>query len=288
MKFLVLVLLAAGLVLASTNLTAPVAGIPGEGSRAALTILDSFDMGALGASVYCVGLGYDGTNLWVSNNRSVGGLGTNQIMVITITSPHTLVTSFDQNSTSSWGVIDMAYDAASSRVFTGRYDSTNIDYYSASSYVKQGSFVGHSGGNYAIACNGMDFYVAGGFAGTNMYKGTWNGVSGSTLTWSTWSTACPNNGQIGAAYDAAWPCIWLSTASGTGILGQLAMDGSLITTYALTPEVANGGGCEMAPFSAQSQLWMLAQTDPNDTVYCWDVRSTSLSRDTWGSIKTLF
>ena len=284
-KYLVL-LLVAGLALASSTadvspyISSEARVNPGEGD---LPVLDSFDIEGLGASQYCLGVGYDGTNFWVTDGQDYGGLGTNQIHIISNEAgSHSLVTSVDQNGTSSWGLRDLTSDG--DYMFASQ--STTVDYYDISTYEKVGSYSCSAvNPNRAQAWDGNYFYT-GSFSET-IYQVEWDGVSGSTASYTTWSTAVANGGTYGAAYDPWNDCLWVSTASSDGMLYQIGMDGALIDSYNLMPEQDTSGGACMAPYEGQDQLWVLAQDDP-DMVYCWEVNPESLSPATWGEIKTLF
>ena len=284
MRVLAVLMVLAAVSFASQQDVSPWAsGIAHGSSRADLTILDSFDIeGLVGGSVYNVGLGYDGSaNLWVTEGAMQGGGTMNYIRVISLATPHTLVTTYNQNGTAGWGLRDLC--------FNGTYifgsDDTVVDYYDPATGVKVGSYnCSACSPNRAQGWDGTYFYT--GSFSADVYQVTWNGVSGSTATYTAWSSAISNAGTYGAAYDADWPCIWISTASADGALYQLDMTGALIAQYSLSSEISDAGGCEMAPYGGQSQFWVLAQSTP-DMVYCFDVRSLSLTPETWGSIKTL-
>lgn len=285
MRFLAVIAVLAAVSFASSQDASPWASVVGPGGTDAdLTILDSFDIeGLTGGTVYNVGLGYDGSaNLWVTEGAMQGGGPINYIRVISLSSPHTLITTYDQNSTSGWGLRDLC--------FNGTYifgsDDTVVDYYDPATGLKVGSYnCSAVNPNRAEGWDGTYFYT--GSFSTNVYQVTWDGVSGSTASYTTWSSAIANAGVYGAAYDGDWPCLWVSTASADGVLYQLDMAGALISQYNLLSEVPSAGGCEMAPFEGNNQLWVLAQADP-DMVYCFDVRTLSLTPETWGAIKTLF
>jgi hypothetical protein len=286
MKHLLVLLLVAAVAFATQDASPWATGPVGGQSRADLTTLDSFDIEALtvgsGGTVYNVGLGYDGTNLWVTDGRANGGYGISKIWVISLASPHTLVTNYDQCGTTGWGLRDLCTDGT----YMYGSDDTGVDYYNRSTGVRVGSYTCTAvNPNRAQAWDGTYFYT-GSFT-TDVFQVTWNGVSGSTATYTTWSSAIANGGIYGAAYDSEWPCMWVSTASADGVLYQLDMSGSLITQYNLLSEIGTAGGCEMAPFAGQSQLWVLSQGTP-DMVYCFDVRTLALVPETWGAITTLF
>ena len=76
MRSLLLLLVVVSLAFASVevNDVSPNLGIPGGGSGgsdALLDQLDYIDLEALGTSIYCVGVGFDGTNLWVTDGTAL-------------------------------------------------------------------------------------------------------------------------------------------------------------------------------------------------------------------------
>ena len=278
MRYIFILICLTGVVLASGADISPNPGTPGA-AEADLTQLDYFDIEAMGASNLCVGVGFDGTNFWVTDAQSAGG--PLWIHIITGTSPHTLVTTVDQNGTSGWGLRDLCWDGT----YMYGSESTIVQYYDAS-YARAGSFT-HSAvsPNRAMGWDGTYFYT--GSFSADIYQVTWDGVSGSSASSTLWSSAVANGGTYGAAWDAGNNCLWVSTASGDGMLYQLDAAGALITSYSLLPECETAGGCTMADYTVDAdQLWVLAQATP-DGVYCWEV-TVALERDTWGSIKTVF
>lgn len=282
---LILVLLAVTAYAAASGTDqSPTAGIGSEpGGRAVLPILSSFNIETFSTNVYNVGLGWFGGNVWITDGvMQGGGAGPNKIYVITGTPPHTLVTSYDQYGTIGWGLRDLT----SNGTYIFGSDDTVVDYYNPATGAWAGWYsCAACNPNRAQAWDGTYFYT-GSFSNT-VYRVTWNGVSGSAATYTTWSTAIANNGTYGAAWDADWPCMWVSTGSADGMLYQLNTSGALITTYSISPEAATAGGCEMGSFGGMNQLWVLAQATP-DMAYCFNVRSLALDRGTWGEIKTLF
>ncbi len=280
MRFIFILICLTGVILASDADISPNPGTPGA-AEADLTQLDYFDVEALGASNRCVGVGFDGTNFWVTDGAMSGGGSMNEIFIVAGTTPHTLVTQVYQNGTSGWGLRDMCWDGT----YMYGSESTTVQYYDAS-YAKAGSYT-HSAvsPNRAQAWDGTYFYT-GSFA-ADIYQVTWDGVSGSSASSTIWSSAIANGGTYGAAWDAGANCLWVSTASGDGLLYQLDASGVLITSYSLLPESPTAGGCTMADYTVDvDQIWVLAQGTP-DAVYCWEV-TVALERDTWGSIKTVF
>jgi len=280
-KFLVL-LLVAGIALAHSG-TEPspyISGVPVNPSDADFDVLDSFDIEAFSEDVYNVGIGFDGTYFWITEGVSQGS-GMNQIYIVDADT-YTLVTQVDQNGTTpGWGLRDLCYDG--SYIFGS--DDYQVDYYDPSTYEKVGAFTSNAvSPNRAMAWDGTYFYT-GSFAET-IFQVEWDGVSGSSATYTSWSTAVANGGTYGAAYDTWDDCLWVSTASSDGMLYQIDSDGNLIAAHNISPEVPMAGGCTMAPYDGAQQLWVLSQGDP-DMVYCFKVHE-SLTPTTWGDIKTLF
>lgn len=282
MRFIFVLICITGVALASDADICPNPGVPGI-ADADLTQLDNFDIDALGASGRSVGVGYDGTNFWVTDAQSSGG--NLWIHIISNTIPHVLVTTVDQNSlTSGWGLRDLCWDGTYMYASAG----TTVDYYDAS-YVKAGSYT-HSAvtPNRVQGWDGTYFYT--GSFGSDIYQVTWDGVSGSSASSVVWTSPVPNGAAYGAAWDDWNNCLWISTAagSGDGMLYQYDPVGTLLFTYSLLPESPTSGGCTMADFgsSPAPQLWVLSQGSP-DMVYCWET-VVALERDTWGSIKTVF
>ena len=280
MRSILILICITGFILASDADISPNPGTPGA-ADAELNQLDSFDIDALGGSGRSVGVGFDGTNFWVTDAQSGGG--PLWIHIITGGSPHTLVTTVDQNGTSGWGLRDLCWDGT----YMYGSESNTVQYYD-NTYVRVGSYNSPAcSPNRAQAFDGTYFYT--GSFGSDIYQVTWNGVSGSTASFTVWSPPVPNGATYGAAWDAANNCLWISTASGgaDGMLYQLDASGVLIATYDLTPESPISGGSTMANYGTDvDQLWVLAQGSP-DMVYCWET-TVALERSTWGSIKTIF
>jgi len=255
-------------------------GTPGVGD-AELTELDNFNVNSLGGCGSAVGVGYDGTNFWVTD------AGANlDILIISGTIPHTLITSVNQFMTSGWGLRDLCWDGT----YMYGSEDNKVDYYDAS--------YAHAGWYFCYACSpnrvqGWDgtYFYTGSF-GSDIYQVTWDGVSGSTASSTVWTAPVPNGAAYGAAWDAWNDCIWISTASGSndGMLYQYDHStAALLASYCLSPESVTSGGCTMGDFGTDTeQLWVLSQDDtPDNMVYCWET-VVALERDTWGSIKTVF
>ncbi|MBD3278382.1 MAG: hypothetical protein GF388_08785 [Candidatus Aegiribacteria sp.] len=284
MKTILVVLLVVSMSFAS-NYLGDNSGQPVSG-RASLTVLDSFDP-ALGDQQ--VGLGYDGANgqFWVAFNENASGTGQNVIVVFEGTSPYSEVETFDQNNTSGWGILDMAYNAGI--MYVSDFNANIFNYYNTTTQEKLGSFNAYTSGSYAVATDGAGVFYTGDFnTGGHVYSATWDGVSGSSPSWSQFTTtALAETGILGAAYDASWPCLWVAVSSGTGTIYQVAMDGSFMEVFDQSAQGANPAGADMAPYATDAdKLWVLFQADP-DMVYCLDSQ-VAIQRETWGTIKTMF
>lgn len=285
MKYLIILICfaVAGMALATDSDVSPHPGTPGA-TDSELTQLDYFDLEALGASTRCVGIGFDGTNFWATDGVEASGSGTNTIWVVSGDAAHTLVTSFEQVETSGWGLRDLCWDGT----YMYGSQSYQVDYYDAT-YTKVGSYTCNAcTPNRAQAYDGTYFYT--GDFDIDIFQVSWDGVSGSTASYTAWSNAIENSGTYGAAWDYANNCLWVTTATnpGDGKLYQIDDTGAFIATYNLSPESATSGGCTMGNYVTDAeQLWVLAQASP-DGVYCWDISTVSFESRTWGAIKTIF
>jgi hypothetical protein len=265
MHYLPLLLVLTTISLAADPCTdaSPNPGVPGGvAPEALLDPLDYIDLEALGASAYCVGVGFDGTNLWVTDAQDEGGLGDNMFRIISLDG--TLVNSVMQNNTSGWGLRDLCWDG---QYMYGSEDHT-VDYYDID-VEKQGSYTcAACSPNRAQGWDGTCFYT--GSFSTTIYQVIWNGVSGSSASYITWSIAVANGGTYGIAYDDYNNCFWVSTASGDWQIYQIDTDGFLIEAFTYT--IGTAGGCtpgHLIGCPNQTQLWVL-------------------ERDTWAGIKVLF
>ena len=189
-----------------------------------------------------------------------------------------LLDSFPQVEAPGWGLRDLCCDGT----YMFGSVTSNIDYYDITTYTKVGSFVGALNPNRALAYDGTYFYTSS--FSTDVLQLTWDGVSGSTATSTTWSTNATS--AYGAAWDTLGDCLWVTSANGTGTVDQIASDGSLIDHHILMPG-ATMGGATMALVAPINELYILEQGSP-DGMHGYDVNPTALERETWGSIKSLF
>ncbi len=253
--------------------------VGGVGSDAFLDQLDYIDLEALGGSARCVGVGFDGTNFWVSDAQSGGGPLWLHIIDGTT---HDLIITVDQYETEEWGMRDLCCDGT---YIFGSQDE-QVDYYDISTYEWIGYYNCDAvNPNRAQAWDGTNFYT--GSQSADIFKVTWDGVSGSTATYTTWSSAVGNAKTYGAAWDIYNDCLWVSTNNYDYMIYQIDSNGDLIAAHSYDIEVA--GGCTLGAYggSFENQLWVLEQGSP-DALHCLETAPLALEPDSWGSIKTLF
>ncbi len=254
-------------------------GISGEGF---LDELEYIDLEALGTSAYCVGVGFDGTNFWVTDAQDVGGVGPNTIWVISGDAAHTVVTSFDQVASAGWGLRDLCCDGT---YMFGSQDN-EVDIYDIGTYAYVGSYSCFAvSPNRAQAWDGTYFYT-GSFA-AEMYQVTWDGVLGSTASYTIWSAVIANEGIYGAAWDEYNNCLWVSTAASDNMLYQIDSNGDLIAEHFYNLLIAGGSTMGSYSGSFDQQLWVLEQGSP-DALHCYETGLLALEQHSWGGIKVLF
>ncbi len=275
MKIIVTLLLVAGVVLATTDM-APTVGVRPQGVDTWLEQIGSIDVEAVAGNAYSVGCGFDGTYLWATNGAGQAG-GTTGVFIL-FEEDGTYFATYNQNNAPGWGLRDLTFDG------TYMYGSvtTAIDYYDVGTHAKVGAFTGPQNPNRALAFDGTYFYT--GNFGTEVYRLTWNGVSGSTATSTIWSTAATS--VYGAAWDELNDCMWVTSADASGIVAQIDPAGALIANHVLVSGGTFGGAC-MGSDSPVNTLWILNQGTP-DTLLGFDVNPEALTRDTWGAIKAVF
>jgi hypothetical protein len=255
---------------------APTVGINHPPTDDMWDIVATIEAESYAGNVYSVGVGFDGTYVWVTNGAMQGGATEGKFLLFE--EDGTYVMDVAQNNAPGWGLRDLTCDG------TYMYGSVTsaIDYYDITTYEKVGSFTGPQNPNRALAYDGTYFYT--GNFGTEVYQLTWDGVSGSTASSSVWSTAATS--VYGAAWDELNNCMWVTSADASGTVAQLDETGALVTNYY---PVAGGtyGGASMGSMTPVNILWILNQGTP-DQAFGFDVNPVSLERDTWGSIKSLF
>jgi hypothetical protein len=237
----------------------------------------SFDVEAAGIpNGLTVGCGWDGTSFWITNGASQVGATAGMFYIFDHSGA--ITDSFPQNDAPGWGLRDLCCDGT----YMFGSVSSAIDYYDISTHEKVGAFTGSLSPNRALAYDGTHFYT--GSFSSDINQLTWDGVSGSTAATTVWSTSATS--AYGAAWDTLNDCLWVTSANATGIVDQIAADGSLIDHHTVISG-ATFGGATMAQTSPVNELYVLEQKTP-DTMHGYDVNPAALDRETWGSIKSLF
>jgi len=229
--------------------------------------------------VHCVGLGFDGTYIWVS----AGDLTTGVCHFYLYDEMGNHMATFDQMAgATGWGHRDLCFDGT---YMYGSY-STEIHAFDTS-----GSYAGYFNGPgispcRALAYDGYYFYTCG--FSEYIYRGHWDGVWGSTPAWEAISGAVID-GCYGMAYDWANACLWVTTANYTGDLLQFSMDGGQMGTHTTLPEYDIQGGAQMINTSAYGMVLGVLQQFTPDTVTFYDVDSSTPVEDaSWSSIKAMY
>lgn len=280
MRFVLLPLMCLGLLIAATDMAPTVAVNPPAGTTDFFTQFAAYDVEAMAGNQYVVGCGHYNGYLLATSGAALGGAGTGLFTVLDYDG--NFLENIDQNNAPSWGLRDLT---TCGTYIYGSHTSL-IEYYDPSGLpndlVKVGAFTGNQNPNRALAHDGTYFYT--GNFGTEVYRLTWDGVSGSTATSSIWSTAATS--VYGAAWDDVNNCMWVTSADYSGIVAQIDEDGNLIANH--TP-ISGGiyGGVTMGQSTPENHLWILEQGTP-DMLRGYDITPVSLSRGTWGSIKTVF
>jgi hypothetical protein len=272
-KAVVALLMLAGIAPANTDM-APTMGVTPRGVDTLLEKIASINVDAYAGNGCSVGCGFDGTYLWVSNGAGQAGEPTGVFLLFE--EDGTFFASFNQNNAPGWGLRDLTCDGS----YMYGSLSTTIDYYDIGTHQKVGSFEGPQNPNRALAWDGTCFYT--GNFGTEIYRLTWDGVSGSTATSTVWSTAATS--VYGAAWDELNDRMWVTSADASGIVAELDESGALLANHVLLPGGTYGGACMGT--GSTGTLWVLVQGS-SDTLDGYSI-FTALSRDTWGAIKAVF
>jgi hypothetical protein len=228
---------------------------------------------------YCVGVGFDGTYLWVSAGNQ--GTGQCSFYIINPDDGSLVDTQVQGGGATSWGHRDLCWDGS---YMFGSYNQ-NIDGF-ADPATFSGFFVGPINPNRALAFDGTYFYT-GGF-GQYLYQLTWDGSFGSVA--GAVILDGPIDGTYGLAYDCILGHLWMTTADYSGNIFEYGLDGFLWNVYTTLPEYDIQGGCTMANSLFGFVLVVLQQYSP-DTLTYYDLGHTTpspVNEGTWGSIKSLF
>ena len=221
-------------------------------------ILFEFDL----ANAYSVGVGYDGTNFWISAGD--GDTGFCEFYVYDEDGNLIDGPVHQGGGATGWGHRDMAWDGD---YMFGSYDLLIDGFSDINTY--EGFFEGIINPNRAMAYDGTYFYTCG--FGEMLYRLEWDGNWGSTATPTTLTG--PYNGCYGLAYDEVYDCLWMTTADYSGDLHQLDMDGNLLNTYTCLPEYDIQGGCTMADTTNYGYVLAVLQQSSPDKISFYEVHA---------------
>ncbi len=218
-------------------------------------VLHAFDLD----DPYSVGVGFDGRYLWVSAGDQQSG----QCRFYIYDVAGNLIDTVPQGAGAfGWGHRDLAFDG---QYMFGSYAQPINGFSDPGVYA--GSFPGPLNPNRAMAFDGEYFYTSG--FGESLYRIAWDGIFGSTPT--VEELTGPWDGAYGLAYDYVQNCLWMSTASGSGILYKLSLDGYPIEECQLPAGYEMLGGCTMAETDDFGYVFVaLVQSSP-DRVAIFDL-----------------
>jgi hypothetical protein len=226
---------------------------------------------------YCVGLGYDGDNFWVSAGDQ-GGAGCQFYIYDEFGN---LMSTVPQDpGASGWGNRDLAWDDAAGLMF-GSY-STMVNAFDPA-YTYFNFFIGPENPNRAQAWDGQYHYTAN-FSSTfwKFERPAWGGVA-SPMALGVFGSA------YGAAYDYMDNVIRISTADYTGDCYVIDPIGFLLGVYTFLPEYDIQGGCTMACTETYGYIYAVLHQFSPDTVSFYDVGHgpSATNQGSWGSIKAM-
>ena len=228
---------------------------------------------------HCVGLGFDGTYIWVS----AGDITTGICHYYLYDEMGNLMYTFDQSAgATGWGHRDLCFDGT---YMYGSFDTT------IHAFNTLGDYVGYFNGPgispcRALAYDGYYFYTSG--FSEFIYRGHWDGVWGSTPDWQAISGDVIS-GCYGMAYDGSNDCLWVTTADYTGDLIQFSTDGGQLGAHTTLPEYDVMGGAQMINTGSFGMVLGVLQQFTPDTVVFYDVDAFSPVEDvSWASIKAMY
>jgi hypothetical protein len=208
---------------------------------------------------HCVGVGFDGSEIWVSAGDGTTGTCT----FYTYDETGTQTGSSPQGGgATGWGHRDLAWDG---NYMWGSYDPLIDAFSDPATY--DGNMIGPISPNRAMAFDGTYYYTCG--FGQMLYKLEWDGIFGSTATATVLSG--PFAGCYGLAYDSIYDCLWMTTADYTGTLYQLDMTGATMNTYSFLPEYDIQGGCTMAQLPSYGYVLVVLQQSGPDMVSFYEI-----------------
>jgi hypothetical protein len=256
---------------------APIAGTPnlGDGTFPVLATIDVET--TVGGDYQCVGVGYDGTNFWVSAGDGFTGVCN---FYIFDEYGNWLDTIPQGGGATGWGHRDLCWNG---EYMFGSYSSL-VDAFGPD-YQYAGYFVGCQNPNRCQAFDG-DTYYTGNFS-ENLTSMDWDGVFGSVATCTFHG---PGYASYGLAYDYIDDVLWMSTADYSGSLYLCTTDFFVLDVYSTLPETDIHGGCTMACTAQYGYVLVILSQAAPDTLFFYDVgHGPSAANDgSWGSIKAMY
>jgi hypothetical protein len=236
---------------------APIQGVASQG-RGSFPILGSFD---LNESDYCVGVGFDGTDFWVSAGDPYNYDASRFFMYDESGALLANVTQGGGVPAGNWGYRDQCWDGSAMYC---SYNTSVAGFSDVNTYL--GNFGGAISPNRAMAWDGTYFYTSS--FGSGLYRMEWNGTWGAASNVTQLTAAGTFPGAYGLAYDPVLNCLWLTNADYTGDVFQLDMLGNVLNVFTTMPEYNMHGGCTMAnTVSHGLVLAILMQDDPDQIVF---------------------
>ena len=226
---------------------------------------------------YCVGVGYDGTNFWVT----AGDAGTGVCELYIWDEYGNMIDNVPQGGgATGWGHRDLCWDGD---FMFGSY-SNLVDAWGPD-YSFAGYFIGCLNPNRAMAYDG-DFYYTGGFS-DQLTKMDWDGTFGTAAGCQflgSWG------GTYGLAYDYVDEVLFMSTADYSGDIHMMTTDGFLLDTYTSLPEYDIQGGCTMACTGQYGYILCVLMQYTPDTLVFYDLGHgpSPVETGSWGSIKAMY
>jgi len=250
------------------------------GERCSFAVVGSFEVD----SPWSWGIGFDGTNLWVSSGQPFSHADTTMFWIYT--PEGSLVESFVQEGGTEWGARDLTFDGT---YMFGSEDGQIRGFNASGQYV--GWFGGPLMPNRGLAYDGTYFYCCN--YDNAVYKvlwsGTWNGPPDSI----TPIISAADGFRYGLAYDEVRDCLWMTYAdTTTARIERYGTDGTPEGTYSTLPEYDTPAGAAMAYTSRGYVLAVLhidsGHASGTDRVVLYDVSDTPVETTSWGRIKGLF
>jgi hypothetical protein len=231
---------------------------------------------------HCVGVGWDGTYLWVSAGDGTTGHCSFYILDWECNQIASVVQG---GGATGWGNRDLAYAYG---YMWGSF-SYAVNAFNPGTYDYAGNFMGCINPNRCMAYGCDDAFYTCGF-GEYIYRMTWDGSWGSSAFCDV--IGGPVSGAYGMAYDYQEDCLWMTTADYSGDVYKYSCSGALIETFTVT---ALGpwdiqGGCTMACHPEWNHILVVLMQSAPDTIVFIDLEHnpTPVEDSSWGAIKAMY